>query len=183
MGSRTRKLASAMGGLLLALALGGCFQPLYGERTLGGDPGLRQKLGAVEVQQIPAIKGSAEARLAVELRNALLFELTGGGEAQTASHRLEIKMRTTRQAVIVDITTGRYEAMISGINAEYKMTEIGTGKVVLTGSTFSRASSDIPGQQQRFAQVRALRDAEDRAAKVIAEQIRTRLASYFIAGA
>jgi LPS-assembly lipoprotein len=36
--------------------------------------------------------------------------------------------------------------------------------------------------QQRFAHQRAQRDAEDRAAKVIAEQIRSRLASYFVAG-
>lgn len=183
MGSQMRGTMAAVGGLALALVLGGCFQPLYGDRTLGGDPGLRHKLGAVAVQQIAAPKGSLEARLAVELRNALLFELTGGGEAQTPTHRLDIKMTTTRQAIIVDITTGRYEAMISGVNAQYTMTEIGTGKVVLTGSTFSRASSDIPGQQQRFAQARALRDAESRAAQVVAEQIRTRLASFFVAGA
>jgi LPS-assembly lipoprotein len=43
-------------------------------------------------------------------------------------------------------------------------------------------SSDYPGQQQRFARVRARLDAEDRAAKVIAEAIRTRLASFFVAG-
>jgi len=43
-------------------------------------------------------------------------------------------------------------------------------------------SSDVPGQQQRFASSRARRDAEDRAAKVIADQIRSRLASYLVAG-
>jgi LPS-assembly lipoprotein len=43
-------------------------------------------------------------------------------------------------------------------------------------------SYDIPGQEQRFARQRGLRDAENRAAKVIASQIRTRLASYFVAG-
>ena len=40
----------------------------------------------------------------------------------------------------------------------------------------------LPGQEQRFARVRGLRDAELRAAKVIADNIRSRLASYFIAG-
>jgi len=57
-----------------------------------------------------------------------------------------------------------------------------TGKKVVTGQTFSRVSYDIPGQQQRFAGDRGLRDAENRAAKVIAENIRSRLASYFAAG-
>jgi LPS-assembly lipoprotein len=62
---------------LCALALAGCFQPLYGERTLSGDSTLRQRMGAVEVEPIRAPQGSPEARIAVELRNALIFELTG----------------------------------------------------------------------------------------------------------
>lgn len=171
------------GVLLIAVWLGGCFQPLYGERSLAGGPGLRQTLAAVDVQQIEAPRGSPEARVAVEIRNALLFELTGGGGSISPTHRLAIRMRTSRQAVIVDADTGRYEAIISGINADYALTELATGKVVVTGTTGSRVSSDIPGQQQRFAQARALREAEDRAARVIAEQIRTRLASFFVAGA
>jgi LPS-assembly lipoprotein len=43
-------------------------------------------------------------------------------------------------------------------------------------------SFDIPGQEQRFAAVRGLRDAENRASQVLAEQIKQRLASYFLAG-
>ncbi|TMJ23413.1 MAG: hypothetical protein E6G96_18640, partial [Alphaproteobacteria bacterium] len=61
-------------------------------------------------------------------------------------------------------------------------TDIATGKVVVTGQTFSRVSYDIPGQEQRFARLRGLRDAESRAAKVIADNIRSRLTSYFVAG-
>ena len=53
---------------------------------------------------------------------------------------------------------------------------------MITGTTFSRVSYNIPGQQQRFAGERGLRDAENRAAKVIAENIRSRLASYFVGG-
>jgi LPS-assembly lipoprotein len=54
----------------------------------------------------------------------------------------------------------------------------------MTGTTFSRVTYDIPGQtdMQRFARTRALRDAEDRAGQEIAENIQTRLASFFIAG-
>jgi LPS-assembly lipoprotein len=54
--------------------------------------------------------------------------------------------------------------------------------VVLSGNTFSRISYDVPGQTQRFARARAFRDAEDRAAQEIAENIQTRLASFFYAG-
>jgi LPS-assembly lipoprotein len=52
----------------------------------------------------------------------------------------------------------------------------------MTGTTFSRVSYDIPGQLQRFARQRAFRDAEDRACQNIAENIQTRLASYFTVG-
>ena len=69
-----------------------------------------------------------------------------------------------------------------GINATYSLIEIATAKVVVTGQTFARVSYDIPGQAQRFARLRGLRDAETRAAKVIAENVRSRFASYFIAG-
>ena len=70
----------------------------------------------------------------------------------------------------------------SGNDAIYTLRDLATGKVVFTSRTFSRVSYDTPGQQQRFVGNRALRDAENRAAKVIADQIHARLASYFVAG-
>ena len=42
---------------------------------------------------------------------------------------------------------------------------------------------DNPGQAQRFSNARGQRDAENRAAKQISDNIRSRLASYFSAGA
>jgi len=48
----------------------------------------------------------------------------------------------------------------------------------LTEQALARVSIDAT--QQRFANVRAVRDAENRAAKVAAEQIRSRLASFFL---
>jgi LPS-assembly lipoprotein len=84
--------------------------------------------------------------------------------------------------VIVDIQTSRPDVQITGINATFTLTEIATNKIVVTGQTFSRVSYDAPGQQQRFARLRGLRDAEDRSAKVVADNITSRLASYFTAG-
>jgi LPS-assembly lipoprotein len=64
----------------------------------------------------------------------------------------------------------------------YQLVEIASGKIVLKDITFARVGYDIPGSQQRFAAHRASVDAQDRAAKVAAEAIRNRLASYFVAG-
>jgi LPS-assembly lipoprotein len=52
----------------------------------------------------------------------------------------------------------------------------------LNSSTFGQASFDIPGTAQRFAQQRAWLNAEDRALSMVADNIRNRLASYFVAG-
>jgi len=186
-----QRMGGIVGGIIvraaavvaIAATVAGCFQPLYGERspTTGG-PLLRDQLSAVDVLQIEAPKGTDESRLAVEIRNALLFDFTGGGSQASPTHRLKINMNSTRASVIVDTTTSRPDIEEYGINANYSLTEIATNKVVVTGQTFARVSYDIPGQQQRFARLRGLRDAESRAAKVIADNIMSRLASYFVAG-
>ncbi len=77
--SARAKLMRAIGALALAALAAGCFQPLYGEQSPAGGPLLRDQLSAVDVQQIQAPKGTDEARIAVEIRNALLFDFTGGG--------------------------------------------------------------------------------------------------------
>jgi len=171
-------------GAALALAglLAGCFQPLYGDRLGTGDSAVRTALSSVDVKQIPAPNGTPEARIAVELRNDLLFGITGGHSPAPPSYTLAIRISSTRLSVIVDINSGRPDIENYGIDATYTLTDIATNKAVVTGQAFARVAYDIPGTEQRFARVRALRDAENRAAGVIAEQIKSRLASYFVAG-
>ena len=160
----------------------GCFQPLYAEHSLTGEPTIGTALARVDVAQIPAPAGSPEARVAVEVRNQLLFDTTGGASPPPPAYRLTTRMNSNRLSVIVDLESGRPDVEQYGLNVNYTLIEIKTGKPVLTGNTFARVSYDIPGQAQRFARTRALRDAENRAAKVIADNIKSRLASYFVAG-
>jgi LPS-assembly lipoprotein len=176
------RLVRSAAALAIAALTGGCFQPLYGDHSPTGGPVLRDQLSAVDVVQIKAPKGTDEARIAVEIRNALLYDFTGGGYPAPPTHRLNISISSTKASIIVDVNTSRPDIENYGLNATYSMTEIATGKTVVTGQTFARVSYDIPGQEQRFARLRGLRDAENRAAKVIADNIRSRLASYFIAG-
>ena len=150
-------------------------------RVSGGSP-LGTALAQVQIERIDAPNGTPEARLAVEVQNALDFELTGGGGLISPTHRIKVRMTAQRSSIITDVTTGRVLSEITGIDASFTLTELATGKAVMSGRTFTRVSSDYPGQQQRFARLRARLDAEDRAAKVIAENIRTRLASFFVAG-
>jgi len=166
----------------LGLLNAACFQPLYATRSVNGGVPLGAALAQVQVERIDAPNGTPEARIAVEIQNQMDFELNGGGGLISPTHKVKVRMSTSRMSLLTDITTGRVESEITGVDANFTLTELATGKAVLTGRTFARVSSDYPGQQQRFARVRARLDAEDRAAKVIAENIRTRLASFFVAG-
>jgi LPS-assembly lipoprotein len=188
--TRTRRPVARIGGSLFALALagfvGGCFQPMYAEHPVAvgaaGNPGVVGKLRAVDVAAIDTPAGSRIARVSVNVRNELIYDLTGGGGGFSPTHRLDVKLTATQLQVIVDINTARPDVNNYGIDSTYTLTELATGRVVVRGQTFARVSYNIPGQEQRFAGERGLRDAENRAAKEIAENIRTRLASFFVAG-
>ena len=165
----------------LAGLTAGCFQPLYGTNAAGG-PGIVDKMSAVEVAPINTPNGTRLSRVGGEVRNELMYDLTGGGAAATTAYRLDIRLNASNRSVIVDIDTARPDLQNYGIDATYTLIEVGTGRKVVNGATFTRVSYNIPGQEQRFVGDRGLRDAENRAAKVIADNIRTRLASYFTAG-
>ncbi|MGB3274028.1 MAG: LPS assembly lipoprotein LptE [Xanthobacteraceae bacterium] len=165
----------------LAAGLSGCFTPMYAERP-DGAPGLRDKLSTVEVPPLRLPNASREARLGVAIRNALMFAMYGGPTGAAPAYRLDLNLRSTRSSVMVDPATARPDVENYGIDASYQLVDIATGKQVMNGSTFARVSFDNPGQEQRFARVRSLRDAEDRAARQIADSITTRLAAYFTAG-
>jgi LPS-assembly lipoprotein len=182
---RRRIRALARLGLVLGVAglLAGCWEPLYGRSppSAGGES-VADKLAEVLVPPIPVRQGSPEARLAVELRNALQFDFNGAGGAVSPTHRLEVVVSPTNITMLLDPVTGVPDTGIGGITATYKLVEIATGKVVLSDSTFAHVGYDMPGPQQRFAAASALINAEDQAVKVAAEAIRNRLASYFVAG-
>src|SRR5689334_6566635 len=166
----------------LAGLTAGCFQPMYAERG-DGTPALREKLMGVE---LPPVEGksnaSRDARIGVEIRNALAFKLYGQATGMPPTHKLVLRFTTSRSSLMLDPATALPSSENYGIDAQYNLVELATNKSVMTGSTFSRVSYDIPGQMQRFARSRAFRDAEDRAAQEIAEHIQTRLASFFTAG-
>ena len=168
--------------LALAGTVAGCFQPLYGDHPVVGGAGVRDKLASVDIFPLNAPNGTPEARVAVELRNDLIFGTTGGSGANSPTHQLRVNLTSQKQQVIVDITTARTDVEQYGINASYTLVDMATGKVVVRGQTFARVSYDIPGQEQRFARDRGLRDAENRAAKSISDNITARLASFFVAG-
>jgi LPS-assembly lipoprotein len=179
--ARTRIAARLLVVAALAALTAGCFQPMYAEHS-DGTPGLREKLLGVELPPIDKPNASREARIGVDVRNALAFKLYGNATGMAPTHRLVIRFSTSRSSLMIDPTTALPSSENYGIDAQYNLIDLASNKSVMTGTTFSRVSYDIPGQQQRFARSRAIRDAEDRATQEIAENIQTRLAAFFTAG-
>jgi LPS-assembly lipoprotein len=179
--ARTRIAARLLAVAALAALTAGCFQPMYAEHA-DGTPGLRDKLLAVEVPPVSKPNASHEARIQVAIRNALAFKLYGNATGVAPLYRLDLRFSTTRSTLMLDPATALPTDESYGIDANFSLVEIATNKTVITGTTFSRVSYDIPGSYQRFSRSRAVRDAEDRAAQEIAEHLQTRLASYFATG-
>ena len=179
--ARIRIAARLLAVAALAALTAGCFQPMYAEHT-DGSPGLREKLMGVELPPVDKPNASRDARLGVEIRNALAFKLYGNATGMPPTHKLVIRFTSSRSSLIIDPNTALPSSENYGIDAQYNLIELATNKSVMTGNTFSRVTYDIPGQLQRFARSRAYRDAEDRAAQQIAENIQTRLAAFFTAG-
>jgi LPS-assembly lipoprotein len=176
---------TALGRLAVIFAIAamtaGCFQPLYGGGTTVGGTGVRAALSAIEIEPIPAPDGSSEARLAVQIRNELLFNFTGGGALSSPTHVLKVQIAGTPTVVGIDRTTTQPTIENYRLTATYILTEIATKAPVVRGTAVTTVSFD-PAGTQRFARLSGAHDAERRAAKVVSEHITTRLASYFISG-
>ena len=160
----------------------GCWQPLYGARPPGGE-GVQDKFAAVDIPPIKAPKGTPAERVAISMRNALQFDLhNGAGNSLAPAFALRVNVGTSQFTAYLDPTTGRPDTQIENVIAIYQLVELATGKIVVNDLATAHVDYDIPGSQQRFAGQRARRDAEDHAVQIVAEAIRNRLASYFVAG-
>ena len=142
--ARIRIAARLLAVAALAALTAGCFQPMYAEHA-DGTPGLREKLMGVEVPPVDKPNASREARVGVEIRNALAFKLYGNATGMPPTHRLVLRFTTTRSSLMLDPTTALPSSENYGIDAQYNLIEIATNKSVMTGTTFSRVSYDIPG--------------------------------------
>ena len=158
---------------ILAVGLGSCFRPLYGP-TASGVP-LADTLAAIDVQPVSVRPG--QERLAHYLRSELVFDLDGSGQPQPKSYRLALDAAESVQVTTVDTATGGADAAILNATVKYALTSVDGSRTVTSGT--ARATATYYRDQQRFASVRAARDAEIRVAKLLSDDIKQRLAARF----
>src|SRR3954465_1160442 len=102
--ARRRIAARLLAVAALAGLTAGCFPPMYAERN-DGTPGLREKLMGVELTRVDKPNASREARIGVEIRNALAFKLYGNATGMPPTHRLELRFSSSRSSLIIDPLT------------------------------------------------------------------------------
>jgi LPS-assembly lipoprotein len=166
--SRTMQRVAVFGFLGTATALlAGCgFQPLYGPTASGEDLGHVMK--TVDITTVPG-------RVGQRIRNELIFRTTGGGYAEQPKYRLDIAIKESVMFTLVN-REGDPQGAIYQLYSEYKLIRLADNKVVVTGHTNGRAAYDKV--ESVFNDIRAKRDAEDRASRTVAEAIRTRIAAF-----
>ncbi|WP_244478473.1 LPS assembly lipoprotein LptE [Methylobacterium sp. Leaf113] len=158
----------------LALDLSACFRPLYGP-TASGEP-MSALLASVQVDDVAMAQG--QERLGHYLRSELIFDLDGSGQTAPKRYRLKMQGSESVQTPIVSSLTGRAEAGTIVGTVKYALEDLSGTKIISEGVATSTATYDR--SIQRFASLRAARDAEIRLAKVLAEQIKTRIASVLV---
>jgi LPS-assembly lipoprotein len=168
--SRLGRLAAAL-AFSGVMALSGCqVRPLYATGPAAA--------GASLLSQ-PVSVNEVTSRYAQEVRNHLIFLINGGaGEPVNAAYKLELGVakRVTTVAVITPRTgESRGTAGSVVLSSNYVLSDAATGSQAATGSREVSASFDSPRQQ--FARLRAERDAEDRAARELAEALKLAIAA------
>src|SRR3979409_1894968 len=123
--ARTRIAARLLAVAALAALTAGCFQPMYAEHA-DGTPGLREKLMGVEVPPVDKNNASREARIQVEIRNALAFKLDGNATRMPPTHRLVLRFTSNRSSLMIDQATGLPTSENYGIDAQYNLIDLAT---------------------------------------------------------
>ncbi len=159
--------------LACAAVLAGCgdsgFHPLYATSPLVGGSDVAAKLASLEIAPIPG-------RVGQRVRNEMIYQSTGGGaEAFDPAYRLEIVLTESISATLVQID-GNSSGSIYNLNAKFRLIRIADRTVALQGESNGRIM--FQRFESVYSNVRARKEAEDRAASTVAEDLKSRLAAY-----
>jgi LPS-assembly lipoprotein len=155
---------------IIALTAGCGFRPLYlsggeasGEPTVGGE------LASVDIAPI-------RDRVGQLVRNDLLFLLSPTVDETTAAYRLDVRIAETISELAVE-RTGFATRSNLRLNATYSLIDLASGKPLVNGRTRAISSYNIVNAS--YSTLTAQYAARERAARQIAEDIRSRLSAYF----
>lgn len=149
-------------------------RPVYapvGSQAAGSKPAMISELASIAVE-------TQTDRVPQALMNELLFQLRGGGSLVTPKYRLHLIVSESVSDLAIRASEDIAVAKLVSLTTTYTLTEIATGQVITSDNIYTTSSFDTTSQ--RYANVRAQREAEDRAARAAAADIRLRLSSALI---
>lgn len=161
-----------MGAGMLVVSLAACgasggFQPLHGPTASGQN--LDDRLASIAIATIPG-------RVGQRVRNELVFQRDRGGAAAPASgQRLDVTLKESVTSTMID-RSGNTGSQIFQLEAQYRLVDTKTLKVLFEARSLGRAGFDR--FESIYANVRAREDAENRASRTVASDIKTRLSTY-----
>ena len=144
----------------------GGLRPLYGVSASGAD--VPEQLKRVDFAPIPG-------RVGQRIRNEMIFQTTGGGNPLPPTHRVEVVLNENLTSTLVNVQ-GEAAGQVYSVQAAFRVVDIKDKKVVFQGTSHARAGFER--FESIYSNVRAREDAENRVARTIADDLKTRLATY-----
>ncbi|CCV10842.1 LPS assembly lipoprotein LptE [Mesorhizobium sp. STM 4661] len=172
--TRLLRRAALCGLVVSAALLSACtVRPLYSSAplTAGSQVGAAAELSSISIKPV-------KTRYAQQVRNNLIFALgQGAGEPASPVYSLDLGVtELVESAAIVQIQTDEDEPTAGTVTltANYVLTDAKTGTTIATRKRSISSSFDKP--RQEFASYRAQIDAENRAARELADLLRLSIA-------
>lgn len=126
-----------------------------------------QILAATEVSPV-------NNRTAQQVRNRLLFLMNGGRQQPGGRYRVSLQVEEVTQRLSIQSSSLAPTSAQVRVRVDYNLIDKTTGKVVATGERQALAAYDRTPQS--FSNQRSQRDAQNRAAREVAEQLRLAIA-------
>lgn len=165
MTKQLRTMVMIAAALISTVTLAGCgFRPLYGT----GPGAAGDALAGIEVPPLPNREGQL-------VHDYLTRALAVDGNGGPSRYRLDIQLSSSRAELGIrqDETATRANLTMS---ASMSLVDLATNKVIYTGATSVTNSYNIVEAQ--FATVASEIDSTERAARALADNIRTRVAAF-----
>ena len=115
-----------------------------------------------------------DSRVAQQVRNELLFEMNGGTLVPGGQYTVTLDITVGSRSLAIEKDSLTPTSAQVSVNASYQLINIANGQPVAQGR--KRAVASYDSTPQKFANERAKRDAQNRAAKVAARQIHLAIA-------
>lgn len=163
----------ALAGLVGSLALvSACtVRPLYSNAPLSTGSSANAELASIAIKPV-------KTRYAQQVRNNLIFGFgRGAGEPASPLYSLNLSVtEAVESSALVQVGTDEDEPTAGSVTltANYTLTDAKSGAVITVGKRSITSSFDRP--RQEFASYRAQIDAENRAARELAEALQLSIA-------